>query len=219
MIKIVIVDDHLIVRRGFREMANEEMSFNVVHEASSGEALIDYLRNNTCDVVLLDISLPGKNGIDVLRHIRERYAHIKVLIVSGYPEERYALPMIKNGANGYICKDCEQEELIRAIRLVAAGRRYLSPKTSELLANEVFSDHDKDPHHSLSERELQVFIRLSEGASVSDIADVLNLSVKTISTYRTRLKEKMALGSNAEMAAYAIRHGLIGGQSELQNET
>jgi DNA-binding NarL/FixJ family response regulator len=165
--------------------------------------------------VLLDISLPGRNGVDILRHIRERYDHIKVLILSGHPEERYALPMIKNGANGYICKDCEQEELIKAIRLVSAGRRYLSPKTSELLANKVFSDRDTDPHQSLSERELQVFMRLSEGASVSDIADVLNLSVKTISTYRTRLKEKMGLGSNAEMASYAMRHGLIGGQAEV----
>jgi DNA-binding NarL/FixJ family response regulator len=215
MTKIIIVDDHLIVRRGFREMLNEEMSFNVVHEASSGEELIDYLRSHPCDVVLLDISLPGKNGVDILRHIRERYDHIKVLILSGHPEDRYALPMIKNGANGYICKDCDQDELIKAIRLVSVGKRYLSSKTSELLASEVFSDSDTEPHQSLSERELQVFIRLSEGASVSEIADILSLSVKTISTYRTRLKEKMGLGSNAEMATYAIRHGLIGDETEV----
>lgn len=210
MTKIIIVDDHEIVRRGFKEMLQDEMDFDVVQESSSGEALIEYLRDHSCDVVLLDISLPGQSGVDILRHIRQRYQDIKVLVLSGYPEDRYALPMIKNGASGYLCKDCEQNELISAIRLVATGRRYLSPKTSELLAGQVFNDEDTLPHQQLSERELQVFMRLSDGASVSDIAKVLNLSVKTISTYRTRLKEKMGLGSNAEMAVYAVRHGLIG---------
>ncbi|MCL4135849.1 UNVERIFIED_CONTAM: hypothetical protein GTU68_052463 [Idotea baltica] len=199
-------------------MLQDEMDFDVVHELSSGEDLIDYLRDHTCDVVLLDISLPGQSGVDVLRHVRQRHDHIKVLILSGHPEDRYALPMIKNGASGYLCKDCEQNELISAIRLVAAGRRYLSPKTSELLAGEVFNEKDTAAHQQLSERELQVFMRLSDGASVSDIAEVLNLSVKTISTYRARLKEKMGLGSNAEMAAYAVRHGLIGDDTEAEPE-
>jgi len=214
--KIIIVDDHEIVRRGFKEMLQDEMDFNVIHELSSGEALIDCLKNHSCDVVLLDISLPGQSGVDILRHIRQRYDHVKVLVLSGYPEDRYALPMIKNGASGYLCKDCDQSELIAAIRLVASGRRYLSPKTSELLAGEVFHESDTLLHQQLSERELQVFLRLSNGATVSDIAEVLNLSVKTISTYRARLKEKTGLGSNAEMAAYAVRHGLIGDEPSIE---
>jgi DNA-binding NarL/FixJ family response regulator len=209
MTDIVIVDDHLIVRRGFKEMLNGEISFNVVYEAASGEELILYLKDNKCDVILLDISLPGQNGVDVLKYIRDRYPQIKVLVLSGFPEEKYAMPMIKNGANGYICKDCEEEELIKAIHLVSAGRRYFSPKATEIMASEFFTDSDELPHERLSERELQVFIRLSQGESVSDIANVLNLSVKTISTYRTRLKEKMGLGSNAEMATYAVKNGLI----------
>jgi len=209
MTDIVIVDDHLIVRRGFKEMLNGEISFNVVYEAASGEELIQYLKDNQCDVILLDISLPGQNGVDVLKYIRDRYPQIKVLVLSGFPEEKYAMPMIKNGANGYICKDCEEEELIKAIHLVSVGRRYFSPAVTEIMASELLTDTEELPHERLSERELQVFIRLSQGESVSDIANVLNLSVKTISTYRTRLKEKMGLGSNAEMATYAIKNGLI----------
>lgn len=213
----MIVDDHEIVRRGFKEMLQDEMDIQVVEELASGEALIEHLRTHQCDVVLLDISLPGQSGVDILRHIRQRYDHIKVLILSSYPEDSYALPMIKNGASGYLCKDCEQHELISAIRLVAAGRRYLSPKTSELLVGEAFNDSETLPHQQLSERELQVFMRLSQGESVSDIAELLNLSVKTISTYRTRLKEKMGLGSNAEMATYAVRHGLIGDKPGIES--
>ncbi len=209
MTDIVIVDDHLIVRRGFKEMLNGEISFNVVYEAASGEELIHYLNDNQCDVILLDISLPGQNGVDVLKYIRDRYPQIKVLVLSGFPEEKYAMPMIKNGANGYICKDCEEEELIKAIHLVSVGRRYFSPAVTEIMASELLTDTEEQPHERLSERELQVFIRLSQGESVSDIANVLNLSVKTISTYRTRLKEKMDLGSNAEMATYAVKNGLI----------
>jgi DNA-binding NarL/FixJ family response regulator len=209
MTDIVIVDDHLIVRRGFKEMLNGEISFNVVYEAASGEELIQYLKDNQCDVILLDISLPGQNGVDVLKYIRDRYPKIKVLVLSGFPEEKYAMPMIKNGANGYICKDCEEEELIKAIHLVSVGRRYFSPAVTEIMASELLMDTEELPHERLSERELQVFIRLSQGESVSDIANVLNLSVKTISTYRTRLKEKMDLGSNAEMATYAVKNGLI----------
>ena len=209
MVKIAIVDDHEIVRRGFNEMLQDEVDFNVVYEASSGEDIINYLKDNPCDVVLLDISLPNKSGVDVLRHLRQRYEKLAVLILSGHPEEQYALPMIKNGANGYLCKDCEQEDLIKAIRTVSLGRRYLSPKTAELLAGEVFNENDSEPHKNLSERELQVFMRISEGASVSDIAGILDLSVKTVSTYRSRLLEKMGVNSNAELAIYAVNHGLI----------
>lgn len=209
MIRVVIVDDHEIVRRGFEEMLSDDMSINVVYKASSGAELIKFLKEGECDLVLLDIALPDQTGIDILRYIRQRYESLAVLILSSYPEERYALPMIRNGANGYLCKDCDQAELLRAIHRTASGKRYLSPETAELMANEFTGDSVDIPHRDLSERELQVFLRLSKGETVSEIALSLSLSVKTVSTYRSRLMEKMHCKSNAELAAYSVRHGLM----------
>ena len=209
MLRLAIVDDHRIVRAGFREMLADELGLCVEFEAASGEEALQKLCEQPCDVLLLDLSLPGASGVDVLRAVRQRYAALKVLVLSGFPEERYALPMIRNGASGYLCKDCERDELIRAIRTVAQGRRYVSARTAELLADELAGVSAALPHESLSERELQVFLRLAKGESVSGIADVLKLSVKTVSTYRSRLLEKLEVASNAELAAYALRHGLM----------
>jgi len=209
MIKIAIVDDHQIVRAGFREMLGDAVQLRIVFEAATGEDALQALREQACDVMLLDLSLPGQSGLDVLRTVRQRHPDVRVLVLSGFPEDRYALAMIRNGAGGYICKDCECEELVKAIETVAAGRRYVSPRTAELLAEEMLGEGASEPHTALSEREMQVFLRLAEGASVSDIAATLNLSVKTISTYRTRLLEKLELASNAELASYAVRNGLL----------
>lgn len=209
MLQVAIVDDHQIVRAGFRELLGETVDIQVCFEAASGEEALDQLRGTSCDVLLLDISLPGKSGVDVLRSVRQRYPDMKVLMLSGFPEESYALAMIRNGANGYLCKDCDQKELVRAIRTVSNGRRYVSPRTAELLADELSGGRPEAPHESLSERELQVFLRLAKGESVSEIAQHLHLSVKTISTYRSRLIEKLDVSSNAELATYALRHGLI----------
>jgi len=209
MIKIAIVDDHQIVRAGFREMLGDAVQLRIVFEAATGEDALQALREQACDVMLLDLSLPGQSGLDVLRTVRQRHPDVRVLVLSGFPEDRYALAMIRNGAGGYICKDCECEELVKAIETVAAGRRYVSPRTAELLAEEMLGEGSSEPHTALSEREMQVFLRLAEGASVSDIAATLNLSVKTISTYRTRLLEKLELASNAELASYAVRNGLL----------
>lgn len=209
MIQVAIVDDHQIVRAGFRELLSEDSAINISFEAANGESALEQLRSTPCDVLLLDISLPGKSGVDVLRTVRQRYPDLKVLILSGFPEESYALAMIKNGANGYLCKDCGQDELLRAIHIVAVGRRYVSARVAELLADEMSGERSGEPHETLSDRELQVFLRLARGASVSDIAEHLHLSVKTISTYRSRLTEKLNVASNAELATYALRHGLI----------
>jgi DNA-binding NarL/FixJ family response regulator len=209
MLRIAIVDDHQIVRTGFRDMLADEPDLSLVFEAASGEEAIECLRATPTDVLLLDLSLPGQSGVDVLRSARQRYPELRILVLSGFPEERYALAMIRNGADGYLCKDCEREELIRAIRTVAQGRRYLSARTAELLAEEIAGGSAAPPHEQLSERELQVFLRLARGVSVSEIGNVLHLSVKTISTYRSRLLEKLGVASNAELAAYAIRHGLL----------
>ncbi len=209
MIRIAIVDDHQIVRSGFREMLSDELGFLIVFEAASGESATELVRENPCDVMLLDLSLPGKSGVDVLRYMRQRYPDMHVLVLSSFPEERYALVMMRNGADGYLCKDCDREDLIKAIRTVAMGRRYVSFRTAELLAEEMASGKSGSPHESLSERELQVFLRLAQGELVKDIAESLHLSVKTVSTYRTRTLEKLSVSSNAELASYAIRHGLI----------
>jgi len=209
MIQVAIVDDHQIVRTGFRELLSEDSSISIGFEAASGDEALEKLRTSSCDVLLLDISLPGKSGVDVLRTVRQRYPEMKVLILSGFPEESYALAMIKNGASGYLCKDCERDELLRAIRMVATGRRYVSGRTAELLADEMSGERSGVLHEALSDRELQVFLRLARGESVSDIAEHLHLSVKTISTYRSRVTEKLNVSSNAELATYALRHGLI----------
>ncbi len=209
MIQVAIVDDHQIVRTGFRELLSEDSGINIAFEAANGDEVLEKLRTAQCDVLLLDISLPGKSGVDVLRAVRQRHPEIKVLILSGFPEESYALAMIKNGANGYLCKDCERDELLRAIRMVSAGRRYVSARTAELLADEMSGERSGVLHEALSDRELQVFLRLARGESVSDIAGQLHLSVKTISTYRSRVTEKLNVSSNAELATYALRHGLI----------
>ena len=209
MIRLAIVDDHQIVRAGFREMLAEELDLSFAFEAASGEEALEKLREAPCDLILLDISLPGLSGVDVLRAVRQRHEGLRVLVLSGFPEERYAVAMLRHGADGYLCKDCEREELLRAIRAVAQGRRYVSPRTAELLADELTGVAHGLPHEQLSERELQVFLRLASGESVSEIAAALSLSIKTVSTYRSRLLEKLEIASNAELAAYAIRHGLL----------
>lgn len=209
MLQVAIVDDHQIVRAGFQELLSEDVAIQICFEAASGEEALTKLRSTPCDVLLLDISLPGKSGIDVLRTVCQRHPEVKVLMLSGFPEESYALAVIRNGASGYLSKDCDQQELLRAIHIVGTGRRYASAKTSELLADEMSGNRSSKPHELLSDRELQVFLRLAKGESVSEIAKNLNLSVKTISTYRSRLSEKLDVTSNAGMATYALRNGLI----------
>jgi len=209
MLRVAIVDDHAIVRAGFREMLADELGIAVAFEAASGEEALASLRETACDVLLLDLALPGQSGVDVLRAVRQRQPELRVLVLTGYPEERYALAMIRNGADGYLCKECGRDELLHAVRTVAQGRRYVSAHMAELLADEVAGNAPSAPHQQLSERELQVFLRLAGGQSVSAIAEALHLSVKTVSTYRSRLLEKLGVASNAELAAYALRNGLM----------
>ena len=210
MLRVAIVDDHAIVRAGFREILADELGIAVAFEAASGEEALARLAEAECDVLLLDLALPGQSGVDVLRTLRQRHPDVHVLVLTGYPEERYALTMIRHGADGYLCKECGRDELLQAVRTVAQGRRYLSPHMAELLADEMVAGGPAAPHLQLSERELQVFLRLAGGQSVSEIGELLHLSVKTVSTYRTRLLEKLGVASNAELATYALRNGLLG---------
>jgi two-component system invasion response regulator UvrY len=211
MPRIAIVDDHEIVRTGLREMLLDAPDIEVAFEAATGDEALAGVREHACDVLLLDIALPDQSGVDVLRALRQRHAEVRVLVLTGYPEERYARAMMRNGAHGYLCKDCTRSELLTAIRALCQGRRYLSARTADLLADDLAGNSPAAPHLQLSERELQVFLRLARGQSVSDIAGGLHLSVKTVSTYRSRLLEKLGVASNAELAAYALRHGLTDG--------
>jgi two-component system, NarL family, invasion response regulator UvrY len=206
---IAIVDDHEIVRAGLRDMLADEPDVRIVFEASSGEEALDGVRQYGCELMLLDLALPGQSGVDVLRRLRQYHPEVRVLILTGYPEERYARTMIRNGADGYLCKDCSRKELLTAVRALAQGRRYVSGHTAELLADELAGRERPARHQLLSEREMQVFLRLARGQSVSEIGNALNLSVKTVSTYRSRLLEKLGASSNAELATYALRNRLV----------
>ncbi|MCD6026914.1 MAG: DNA-binding response regulator [Solimicrobium sp.] len=189
---------------------NEESDIEVSAEAANGREALDIARKDQCDVMLLDISMPDQNGIDTLRTIKQGQPRLPVLMLSGYAAKQYAVNVLKMGADGYLDKDCETEEITKAIRIVAEGRRYVSPIVGDILAKKCFcQDTIKGSHTELSDREFQVFLRLAKGELVSEIAENLFLSVKTISTYRTRVLEKMGLHSNSEITYYAMKNGML----------
>ena len=209
MIKIGIVDDHVIVRSGLRQFFSDHVDLRVVGEAASGREAIDLVRATEIDVLVLDLSMPGQSGLDALAMIRAKAPDVGVLILSGYPEEHYALNLIRQGASGYLNKQCDPLEIVKAIRIIALGRRYISPSVAELLAQQLNQNGDAAAHEQLSEREFQVFLKLAKGETAGDIAKTLSLSVKTVSTYRTRLMEKMNLSSNSDLTYYALKNKLI----------
>ena len=209
MIRVVIADDHQIVRAGLSQFLSDQHDIEVVAEAASGDELLALVRRDTFDVVLLDIAMPDKNGIDCLRIIRQIKPELRVLILSGYPESHYAVNLLRSGASGFISKNAPPEELIRAIRVVARGRRYLSETAADLVSTELNNPSEKKLHETLSEREFQIFRKLATGQSPTEIANELNLSVKTVSTYRVRVLEKMNLKTNADLTYYAIKNQLF----------
>ncbi len=208
-IRILIADDHEIVRAGFAQFITEQGDMQVAGEAATGDEVIAKVRGGEYDVVLLDISMPDKNGIDCLRILRQFKPELPILILSGYPEAHYAVNMLRSGASGYISKNAPPEELIRAIRIVARGKRYLSETAADLVSAELERPTDKKLHETLSEREFQIFRKLAAGQSPTNIAGELNLSVKTVSTYRSRVLEKMNLKTNADLTYYAIKNALL----------
>ncbi|RRD56455.1 DNA-binding response regulator [Comamonadaceae bacterium OH2545_COT-014] len=209
MIRIGIVDDHAIVRAGLRQFLSEHVDLRVEGEAASGREAIDLVRTTELDVLLMDLSMPGQSGIDALAMIRAKAPDVGILILSGYPEEHYAVNLIRQGASGYLNKSCEPTEIVEAIRTIALGKRYITPAVAELLAQQLGRKEDAPPHEQLSEREFQVFLKLAKGETAGGIAESLSLSVKTVSTYRTRLMEKMGLNSNSDLTYYALKNGLI----------
>jgi two-component system invasion response regulator UvrY len=209
MIRILIADDHAIVRAGLKQFIADQVDMEVAAEAASGAEAIAAVRAGDFDVVLLDISMPDKNGIDTLKTLRHVKPELPVLMLSAYAEDQYAVNLLRAGAAGYLNKEAASTQLVGAIRTVVQGRKYVSPSLAQILADGVSGDADRPLHAELSQREFQIFCKLAAGAAVSKIADELNLSVKTVSTYRTRILEKMAMKSNADLTYYAIKNGLI----------
>lgn len=210
MIRILVADDHSVVRRGIVQIISDHQDMKVVAEAENGFQIMEKLGTLACDVILLDISMPGKNGLEVLRDIREQRPEIQVLMLSMYPEEQYALRALRSGAAGYITKSSAPDELIQAVRKVAIGGKYVTTSLAEKLAASFEFNADRQKHELLSDREFQVMCLIASGRTISDIADELNLSVKTISTYRARILEKMGMSNNAELTHYAISNRLVG---------
>ncbi len=209
-IRVLIVDDHAILRAGVREMLSSEDDLQVVGEAGSAEEALELLNSGQeVDVVVLDITLPGQSGIELLQQLRRDRPELAILVLSMHPERSFAVRLMRAGANGYVPKMIVPEELVKAVRAVGTGHRYITPVVAELLASEFASEEDGPVHNKLSERELQVFTRIARGISPAVMANELGLSVKTVSTYRARILEKMSMRSNAEIAAYAVRNQLV----------
>ena len=209
MIRVVIVDDHAIVRRGVRQIVAEHPGIEVVAEAGDYAELTTYLRDGDCDVVLLDVALPGKNGIEILKSLRERHPRIRVLMFSTYPEDQYAVRALKAGASGYVNKSSAPEKLAEAIQQVALGRRYITPEVAESLAASLAEPESRKPHELLSDREFQTLRLIASGRKLSEIADELAISPKTVSVYRARVLEKLKLRTNTELARYAVANELV----------
>ncbi|WP_332748773.1 response regulator transcription factor [Hydrogenophaga sp.] len=209
MIRIGIVDDHAIVRTGLRQFLAEHVDLRVTGEANNGREALELARGGEVDVLLMDISMPEQGGVDALQAIKARFPDLAVLILSGFPEAQYATTLLRYGASGYLNKDCAPEDIVNAIRTVARGRRYVSPAVAELLADGAAGATEQAPHELLSERELQVFLRLAQGETIGHMAEQMFLSVKTVSTYRSRVLEKLKLASNSDLTYYALKNGLI----------
>ena len=209
MIKIIIADDHPIVRAGMKQIISEASDLKVADEASDGHKLLSKTREENFDVVILDITMPHMDGLDVLKQLKIEKPKLPVIVLSMHPEDQYALRVLKAGASGYVTKASAPDELINAIRKVCRGGKYISPAIAEKLAFQLEANFTEMPHEALSDREYQVLCMLASGKTVTEMADELALSVKTISTYRARILEKMDMKNNAELIHYAIQNELV----------
>jgi DNA-binding NarL/FixJ family response regulator len=208
LIRILLADDHTIVRRGLKQILETERDIKVVSEAATGEEAVEFVQSNPVDVVVMDITMPPRNGLEALKDIKKLKPAIPVLILSMHTREQYAVRVLKAGAAGYITKESAPDELVTAIRKAYRGGRYINNEVAELLAMHIGGGSHEEPHKVLSDRELQVLLSIGRGRSLTEIAQDLNISVKTVSTYRTRIIEKTALTSNAMITRYCVEHGL-----------
>jgi len=209
MIRVLIADDHPIVREGLKQIIAETPDMVVANEASNAQEVLDKVWENDYSVVLLDISMPGRSGLDILKQLKSERPELPVLILSVHPEEQYAVRVLRAGASGYLTKESAPDELIAAIRKVSLGRKYVSSSLAEKLAFDLEIEAEKPLHETLSDREYQVLCMIAQGKTVKEIAEELSLSVKTISTYRSRILEKMRMNNNAQLTHYAIKNRLV----------
>ena len=209
MIKVVLCDDHAVVRRGIRDTLAEAVDIKVTGEAGGYAEVRQLLREVECDVLVLDLNMPGRDGLEVLASLNDGQSTIKVLIVSMHPEDQYAIRCLRAGAQGYLNKAGDPGELVTAVRTVAQGRKYVTASVAQMLVDSLSAPKSEALHDALSERELQTVQKIASGKRLSDIAEELMLSPKTVSVYRTRALEKLNLSNNAELTVYAIRNGLV----------
>ena len=207
-IRVIVADDHPILRQGLISVLEASKDVRCVAEAGNGAEVLRAVRDETCDVLLLDVSMPGKTGLDLLRQLRKDWPRLPILIVSSHPEDQYALRAIKAGASGYVTKMSATQDLVVAVRTVAAGRKYITPALAELLADHVERPNDGAPHEALSDREFQAMKLIGAGHSLTEIAATLCISVKTVSVYRARVLEKMRMKNNVELTRYVVENGL-----------
>ncbi|MFY8083375.1 MAG: response regulator [Rubrivivax sp.] len=210
MIEVILCDDHALIRRGIRDTLSDATDIRVVGEASEYGELRTLMRRTRCDVLVLDINMPGRSGLDVLQVLKDEGAAVRVLIVSMYPQDQYAIRALRAGAAGYVHKGGDPQELVQAVRTVAQGRKYVTPEIAQMLVESLTAPPSESAHERLSDRELQTLVMIASGKRLSDIAEELLLSPKTVSVYRARVLEKLGLANNAELTVYAIRNGLVG---------
>jgi two-component system, NarL family, invasion response regulator UvrY len=209
MIRILIADDHTVVREGLKQIISETPDMSIADEAVDGHEVLNKALKNDYDVVVLDITMPGVNGLDVLKQLKSQKPKLPILVLSVHPEEQYALRVLKVGASGYLTKEGASDELVAAIRKVSSGKKYITPSLAERMAYNLEIDAEKPLHESLSDREYQVLCMIAAGRTPKEISERLFLSGKTVSTYRARILEKMNMKNNAELIYYAIKHGLV----------
>lgn len=210
MIRVILCDDHALIRRGVRDTLCDASDIEVIGEAGDYGELRELLRRATCDVLVLDINLPGRSGLDVLHVLKDESLPMRVLVLSMFPEDQYAIRALRAGAFGYVNKGGDPSQIVTAVRTVAQGRKYVTPEMAQMLVESLTAPNVENPHERLSDRELQTLVLIASGKRLSDIAVELMLSPKTVSVYRARVLEKLGLANNSEMTVYAIRHGLVG---------
>ncbi len=209
MLRVLIADDHPIVRQVLKQIIAETSDMTIAEEASNGLEVLSKVGTSNCDVVLLDISMPGRNGVDILRQLKDERPRLPILILSIHPEEQYAVRVLRAGASGYLTKESAPDELVAAIRKVSMGGKYVSSSLAEKLASDLKSGDEQLPHKNLSDREYHVMCMIASGKTATEIANELSLSVKTISTYRSRILEKTKMKNNAELTSYTIKNRLV----------
>ena len=212
VIRVLLCDDHALIRRGIRDTLSDAPDIEVVGEAGDYGELRTLMRDHTADVLVLDINLPGRSGLDVLHVLKDEATTMRVLVVSMYPEDQYAIRALRAGAFGYVNKGGDPAQIVAAVRTVAQGRKYVTPEIAQMLVESLTAPLIANAHEKLSDRELQTLVMIASGKRLSDIADELMLSPKTVSVYRARVLEKLGLTNNSEMTVYAIRNGLVGGE-------